>query len=135
MKIRGKGMAKYGNKKVKYDGYVFDSEMEKNYYIYLLSKHQKSDIEIQPEYELQPKFRDNGNKLIRPITYTADFKVGNIVFDVKGMLTQQGEMRIKMFKYKYPEYKLNIIAKAPKYTGKEWIELDELKKVRKQRLK
>ena len=37
----------------------------------------------------------------------------------------------KLFKYKYPEKTLKVICKSPKYTGLEWIELSELKKIRK----
>lgn len=128
-------MNKYKNKKVIYDGIVFDSEMEREFYTHLLSKYSKNDIKIQPVFELQPKFRDSDNKLVRAITYTADFQVGNTVWDVKGMVTQQGEMRIKMFKFKHPGLKLEIITKAPKYMGIEWVTIEELKKVRKERKK
>lgn len=128
---------KYNNKKAVYDGITFDSEMEKDFYIYLLKKHKKQDIKIQPKFELQPSFRDKQLKLQRAITYTADFQVNNSLYDVKGTVTQQGEMRLKMFKFKYPDLELKVITKAPKYytgeTGKEWIDIYELKKVRKAR--
>ena len=128
-------MAKYNNNLVTYDNIKFDSEMERDFYIYLLTKYEKNDIKIQPVFELQPKFTDIDNKKIRAITYSADFQVGIIVFDVKGMTTQQGEMRIKMFKYVHRDLYLKVITKAPKYLCKDWIELDDLKKARKVRKK
>ena len=128
---------KYKNKKVVYEGITFDSEMEKEFYLALLKKYKKDEIKIQPKFELQQSFRDRENKLQRAITYTADFQVNNSVYDVKGMVTQQGEMRLKMFKFKYPDLDLKVVTKAPKYytqqTGKEWVDIYELKKVRKAR--
>ena len=128
---------KYKNKKVVYEGINFDSEMEKDFYIYLSKKHKKKYIKIQPKFELQQSFRDRENKLQRAITYTADFQIDNSVYDVKGMVTQQGKMRLKMFKFKYPDLDLKVITKAPKYytqqTGKEWVDIYELKKIRKAR--
>ena len=126
-------MNKYHNNKVKYDGIIFDSEMEKDFYIFLLQRYDKKDIVLQPQFELQEKFTDADNNKVRAITYTADFQTGIIVWDVKGMMTQQGEIRCKMFKYKYKHLYLKVITKAPKYTGKDWIEFNELKKVRKDR--
>ena len=112
-------------------------EMEKDFYLALLKKYKKDEIKIQPKFELQQSFRDRENKLQRAITYTADFQVNNSVYDVKGMVTQQGEMRLKMFKFKYPDLDLKVVTKAPKYytqqTGKEWVDIYELKKVRKAR--
>ena len=126
---------KYRNKKIEFEGILFDSEMEANYYKYLLTKHKKEEIEVQPKFVLIPSFRDNQNQLIRAITYSGDFRIGNEVIDIKGITTQQGEMRIKMFKKFYSELHLKVLTKAPKYTGLEWIELSELKKIRKERKK
>lgn len=128
-------MNKYHNNKVKYDGIIFDSEMEKDFYIFLLQRYDKKDIVLQPQFELQEKFWDREGNTIRAITYTADFQAGSIVYDVKGMMTQQGEMRVKMFKHKYKDLYLKVVTKAPKYTAKEWIDFDELKKVRRERKK
>ena len=43
---------KYKNKKVEFEGIKFDSEMEKDFYIYLLKNHKKDEIIIQPSYTL-----------------------------------------------------------------------------------
>ena len=52
-------MSKYNAKKVEYKGIVFDSKVECEYYQYLESNMNGTNydrIEIQPKFELQPKF-------------------------------------------------------------------------------
>lgn len=102
-------VAKYHNKKVKYDGYTFDSIREKNYYIKLklLEKAGKiKELELQKEYELQPSFKLN-NKTSRKITYRADFTYKTAeddklhVIDVKGFRTDVYRLKKKLFEYKY----------------------------------
>ena len=109
--------------------------MEKDFYIYLLKNHKKDEIIIQPSYTLIESFRDSEGKLNRAITYKADFEVLGVSYDVKGMTLPIFLLKEKLFKYKFPEKKLKVICKAPKYTGLEWIELSELKKIRKDRKK
>ena len=129
-------MSKYNAKKVEYKGIVFDSKVECEYYQYLEKKMNGvtyNRIEIQPRYELIPKF---GNQ--RKTEYIADFSLyldNDLieVIDVKGMATTTAKLKAKLFRYKYPEVKLTWICKAPKYTGLEWIEYDELIKVRRKR--
>ena len=102
-------VAKYHNKKVKYDGYTFDSIREKNYYIKLklLEKSGKiKELELQKEFELQPSFKLN-NKTSRKITYRADFTYKTTeddklhVVDVKGFRTDVYRLKKKLFEYKY----------------------------------
>lgn len=102
-------VAKYHNKKVKYDGYTFDSIKEKNYYIKLklLEKAGKiKELELQKEYELQPSFKLN-NKTSRKITYRADFTYKTTeddklhVVDIKGFRTDVYRLKKKIFEYKY----------------------------------
>ena len=126
---------KYKNKKVEFEGIKFDSEMEKDFYLYLLKKYKKEDIIIQPSYTILESFRDKEGKLIRAITYKADFEVLGVSYDVKGIVLPVFLLKEKLFKYKHPEKILKVICKAPKYTGLEWIELSELKKIRKEKNK
>lgn len=128
-------MSKYNAKKVEYKGIVFDSKVECDYYQYLESKlgSEYDHIELQPRYELIPKF-DNQRKT----EYIADFALWKDnklleVIDVKGMPTEVAKLKAKIFRDKYPNIKLTWICKAPKYTGLEWIEYDELIKVRRKR--
>lgn len=129
-------MSKYNAKKVEYKGIVFDSKVECEYYQYSEKKMNGvtyNRIEIQPRYELIPKF---GNQ--RKTEYIADFALyldNDLieVIDVKGMATTTAKLKAKLFRYKYPDVKLTWICKAPKYTGLEWIEYEELIKVRRKR--
>lgn len=131
-------MSKYNNKKVVYAGITFDSKAERDYYLYLLDLKQRgivTDIQLQPSFLLQEKFRKNG-KLYREITYKADFEVryadGHVeIVDVKGMVTKDFAIKQKLFEYKYPELRLLLVAYSQIDGG--WIDLDELKKARSSR--
>lgn len=132
-------MNKYRNKKVVVDGIKFDSKHEAEYYIYLnrlKGEGKIKDFGLQHKFELQPSFKKYG-KTHRAITYTVDFAIyhlnGEVEYvDVKGMETQQGVMRKKMFDYLFDE-KLTWIQKSIKYGDENgWIEYEELKKKRKE---
>ncbi|EPS49023.1 DUF1064 domain-containing protein [Clostridium botulinum] len=130
--------SKYGAKKIVIDGYTFDSKDEGKYYEYLKklkSQNKILNFELQPKYELQPSFKKYG-KTHRAITYAPDFLIYHLdgseeLIDVKGTETQQGNMRRKMFDYKYPDLKLTWLSRSLKYSSTGWIEYDELKKIRK----
>lgn len=125
-------MSKYNNKKVVYEGITFDSEMECEYYKYLLTQYDKNDIVLQPRFLLQTGFIKDGIKKILPIVYVADFMIKHkIVVDVKGFETADFTLKKKMFWFNFPNFDLMIITKAPKWTGENWIEVDRLKKMRK----
>lgn len=134
--------SKYGAKKIVVDGIKFDSKDEAAYYQYLLKQKAQGKIlnfELQPKYELQPSFKKNG-KTYRAITYAPDFLIYHLdgseeLIDVKGMSTQQGEMRKKLFEYKFPNLKLTWVARSLKYGVDGWIEYDELKKKRRENKK
>ncbi|HBF5457517.1 TPA: DUF1064 domain-containing protein [Clostridioides difficile] len=135
-------MSKYNNKKIIIDGIKFDSKDESEYYLYLKEKKANGEIKdfgLQQKFELQPKFKKDG-KSYRAITYTVDFAIykwnGEVVYiDVKGYSTQQGELRKKLFDYKYQDKILIWISKSKKYGADGWIEYDELKKKRKENKK
>ncbi|NJI80445.1 DUF1064 domain-containing protein [Clostridioides difficile] len=135
-------MSKYNNKKIVIDGIKFDSKDESEYYLYLKEKKENGEIKdfgLQQKFELQPKFKKDG-KNYRAITYTVDFAIykwnGEVVYiDVKGYSTQQGELRKKLFDYKYQDKILIWISKSKKYGVDGWIEYSELKKKRKENKK
>lgn len=132
-------MSKYNAKKVEYDGHIFDSIVERDYYIYLKLNGLIEHIELQPRYELIPAFKKQ-----RKMEYIADFEVtyldGTVeVIDIKGMATETAKVKAKLFRYLYQDKSLIWICRAPKYYQEEhdteWIEYEELKKVRRQRKK
>ncbi len=107
---------KYSNRKTTVDGITFDSKKEADYYLKL--KQQKAageikDFKLQPEYELQPRFKKNG-KTYRPIKYIADFIIDHNdgtteVVDIKGMETEKFRIKKKLFEYKYQDLALRVI--------------------------
>ena len=132
---------KYGNKKVEYQGIKFDSQDELDYYLFLLNMQKIGVIKsivLQPKVELLPKFNKFGKKY-QAITYTPDFLVEyedgkRVYLDYKGMETQQGNMRRKMFAYAC-EHELIWITKSKKYSATGFINYDELKQLRKKNKK
>lgn len=131
-------MSKYKNKKVVVDGVKFDSKHEAEYYLYLKRLKEEGKIKdfgLQHKFELQPSFKKYG-KTHRAITYTVDFAIyhnnGDVEYvDFKGMETQQGIMRKKMFDYLFDE-KLTWVQRSIKYGDENgWINYDDLKKKRK----
>lgn len=135
-------MSKYGNKKVIVNGEKFVSKLEAERYIYLLKKKDEGivkRIKLQPKFELQPKFSKYG-KNYRSITYSPDFEVeyidGTVIYeDTKGTSTHEGDMKRKMFDYKYSELTLKWISKSVKWGIDGWIDYDELKRLRRKNKK
>lgn len=129
--------SKYGNKNVEHDGIKFDSQDEMEYYLFLLDMQSKGIlkiIELQPRIELLAKFTKHGKKY-PAITYTPDFLVEyedgrRVYLDYKGMETQQGNMRRKMFASVCDD-ELIWITKSKKYSETGFINYDELKRLRK----
>jgi hypothetical protein len=132
--------SKRGVKKRTIDGEIFDSQIEANYYEYLLSlQKQKIVKEIipHPKFLLQEKFIKN-NKTYLPIYYIADFQVtytdGKIIIvDIKGMVTPEFRLKRKLFDYKYPELELQCLNFSKIDGG--WITIEDLDKARKERKK
>lgn len=141
-KPKKKKKNKYKSKKVIVEGIKFDSEDEAKFYEHLkaLKTHKQIiDFDLQPKFELIPAFEKMG-KHYRAITYTADFLIYypsnyKAVIDIKGFSSQQGELRKKLFDYKYPELQLRWIARSLKYGASGWIDYFELQKIRRKNKK
>ena len=110
--------SKYGNKKVKYEGLKFDSEKERDRYIFLKEQEKLGniqDLQLQVKYELIPAIKEEYVEHLKTkdkvktrtiqlaITYTCDFqyyKNGELVIeDVKShpkMLTKEYALKKKM---------------------------------------
>lgn len=132
-------MSKYLSHKTVVDGITFDSKDEAKYYEALKIRKYRGEIqnfELQPKFTLIQGFKKNG-KTYRAITYTPDFVIyhndnSEEYVDVKGITTQQGELRIKLFNHFYRDLKLSIVARNLKY-GDEYgfIDYYELQKIRR----
>jgi len=130
---------KYNSNKITVDGILFSSHDEAHYYEYLKglkAQGQIMNFELQPKFELIPKFEKAGKKY-QAINYSPDFTVyhldGGVEYiDVKSMgtATQQGELRRKLWEYRYPELKLTWVCRNLKWSdGSGWIVYEELKKI------
>ena len=108
-------MLKYNNRRVRLDGYIFDSQAEAHHYTELLLRERAGeihDLRVHPSYLLQPGFKV-GAKPYQPISYVLDFsyvEVDHIVCeDVKGFATSEFRIKEKLFRFKYPEIELRIV--------------------------
>lgn len=112
---------KYKNHKVQFNGRVFDSTAERDYYLFLLSQKQNREIKdfrCQPKYMLQESFKKNG-KTVRAIEYKADFEIthndGRIeIVDVKpsaNFKTDVYKLKRKLFEKRYPGLTIHEVYK------------------------
>lgn len=113
------GTPKYKNRKVEYEGLVFDSKKEMKRYIQL-EQYQKagaiSDLKRQVKYLLIPAQREpdtvgikggrkQGKLIEREVAYYADFEYidtntgEKVVEDTKGMKTKEYILKRKMMLY------------------------------------
>lgn len=113
---------KFGNIKVEVDGLRFDSTWESLVYRDLKLRayaREISDLRLQVPFELQPGFRDNRKKKHQPIIYLADFTYTEangqkVAADAKGMMTREAAIKLKMFRFRFPEYRLDVVKKPKK---------------------
>lgn len=94
------------------DGITFASKAEMNRYVELKMLQSAGviyDLELQPKYELVPKYTTQDGRKVRATHYVADFSYRNrgenelIVEDVKGHPTDVYKLKRKLFEYLYPE--------------------------------
>ncbi len=110
--------SKFGNQKVKADGYTFDSKAEHRRYcelILLLDSGAITDLTIHPKYTLLDSFKHDG-KTIRGISYKPDFEYfergHRVIEDVKGGKATQTEafkMRVKLLLKRYPDVEFRTV--------------------------
>lgn len=110
--------SKYGNKKVRFNDILFDSQREFKRYkelLLLLKGNLISALEIHPRFILQESVKLKNGTTQRPIAYEADFKykdnkTGNTVIeDTKGKLTDVYKLKKKMFNKVYPELEITEV--------------------------
>lgn len=130
---------KYKAKECDINDNHFDSLMEAKYYVFLLEQKKFGfikDFTMQTEFTLMDKYVNKfTGKTIRPIKYLADFVVTKSdgtkeAIDVKGQETDVFKIKEKLFGSKYPNIKLTCYQYSQKY-GNRWVDLDELKELRK----
>lgn len=123
-------------KRCEYDGFKFDSEQERDYYVVLkeLKSNKKiKNFAMQVPCSLMDEFVDfRGNK-VQKMDYVADYVVTllngeEIYLDVKGSKStteESARIKQKIFMSKYPERKIYFIAKTSNYLGNKWVEVSK----------
>lgn len=101
--------SKYNNKKVKADGYTFDSVREYQRYCelkLLLRRKKIKDLEVHPSFWILKPFEVDGVKH-RGLKYEGDFSYKRteddsfVLEDVKGMETEVFKIKEKLVRAKY----------------------------------
>ena len=107
--------SKYRNVITYIDGHKFDSKAEARRYQQLVLLQRAgviSGLKLQPPFELQAKFRGTDGKMVRAITYIADFQYNEngrvVVEDVKGKQTDVFKIKKKLFNEVYPHLELRL---------------------------
>lgn len=104
-------MTKYNSRKTTVNGIVFASQREAARYIELRSLEAAgyiTDLELQPCFELQPKFK-RGGKTERAVKYIGDFRYFDVerrctvTEDCKGHRTDVYRLKKKLLLYKFPD--------------------------------
>lgn len=135
----------YSNKRISHDGMQFRSKDEVRFWEWCKEKKAKGEItnfEYEPDkITLMPSFRF-GERLIRAITYTPDFKIyhtdGTIEYiETKGRLTNEALLKVKMFRFHLYNtdntVKYRLLSRSLKHgtIDNEWIEYEDLMKIRR----
>jgi len=109
---------KYHAQPVTIDDHRFDSILEARHYQalkILAEKGRISNLELQPRFVLQPKFKLPSGRTQRAIVFKGDFRFTengrDTVVDSKGFETPMFRLKQKLFRVKYPEIDLQIWGK------------------------
>lgn len=119
---RQKG-GKYNNKKVEYNGILFDSKKEKDRFVFLKEAEEQgliSNLQRQVKFELLPAIKEKYIKHLKTkekecertvqlaISYTCDFQYEKdgvmVVEDIKpspALIPKEFVLKEKLFRYKY----------------------------------
>ena len=107
----GVAVSKYNARRVKDDGYVFDSQAEHRRYCQLKLLESAGEIQclaVHPRFELLPK-----EGKLRAVRYEADFSYTEngvlVVEDVKGVQTAVFRLKMNMLRRRYPTVDVRIV--------------------------
>jgi hypothetical protein len=109
--------SKYGNKHVRIDGILFDSQAEGRRYQelkLLVAAGEIRDLQVHPKFPISPAGRDRWtHKAIRARTYEADFQYiedGHIVAeDIKGARTQLFSLKWDIVRLRFPNVEFRLV--------------------------
>lgn len=102
-------MSKFGARKITFDGIDFASQAEANRYSQLKLLERAREIKA---LDVHPKYPLKVNGVLIGV-YTADFTYfeggQQIVEDVKGIVTSEASLRMRVFMALYPSHELRIV--------------------------
>lgn len=108
--------SKYHNRRVKADGYTFDSQAEYRRYQELRLLEQAGDIDslrVHHRWTVFVAFKDRDGKRHRAVVYEDDFSYREgsrwIVEDVKGVRTAVFRIKEKLFRHRFPGVDFRIV--------------------------
>ncbi|WP_252225141.1 MULTISPECIES: DUF1064 domain-containing protein [unclassified Clostridium] len=133
-------MARFYSKKVIKDGIKYDSQTEYEFECYIKKNKYElgiKDIKRQQKFILMDKFRDIDNKMIRDITYTADYVLTmndgtTEIVDCKGSkstIEETFKIKFKLMKNRYRDFKYRIIIKDENNKSK-WLDINSGKEIK-----
>lgn len=106
---------KHGAVKTFADGMMFDSKLEATHWGNLRLAERAgriSGLRRQVTFELQPGFAGNDGRRVRSIEMCWDFTYvedgRSVVNDTKGIQTRESRIKVKMFRFKFPQYVVRI---------------------------
>lgn len=112
-------MSKYGAKKVRADGHVFDSQLEYRRYqqlCLLVVAGAISDLRVHPVYELAPKQVlgfGKERRVLNAIRHELDFQYVEdgvtVVEDTKGVMTPVWRIKHNLFQRKFPAIEYRVL--------------------------
>lgn len=107
---------KYNAKKTQAAGRTFDSKAEADHYLLLALRQAAGEIgnlRLQPKFVLLDAFTDSSGNHQRAITYRADFAYDEdgvtVVCDRKGVETEAFKIKRKLFLWRYPQYRFEVV--------------------------
>lgn len=105
------------------DGITFASNAEADRYRVLRNRERAgiiSGLQLQPCFELQEGFTDNQGHQQSAIGYTADFRYQEdgetVIEEVKGKVTRDFKLRMRLFLFKFPQYRYKLVPAGEVYT-------------------
>ena len=103
--------SKYRNEPCSHNGHRFASRKERDYYIELLLRERAGEIcaiELQPQFQLQPSFKNKLGKTEKAVHYVADFaytdkRTGKrVIVETKGFKTAEYKLKRKLLLFTHP---------------------------------
>lgn len=135
---------KLNSSKCYINGIEFDSVQESKFYLFLMEKKATGkiiDFLLQPTYVLMNSYRrKEDNKMVRKMTYSADFLVMRndesiVAIDTKGFETDTFKIKRKLYDFLHehlPEMypKLVLIKIRERIKGDAWFKMDSDEEIR-----